>query len=1429
MTKKLHLKNYIMKEIYQNLREFFLLTTLKSKLAFVSFVMLFLLDVNTTYAQYISGDTSVCPNTVVTYNFSAGPWTITVLGGGSLSPVPGGPVNSFTIAWGNVPGSFLIRLVNGGTTIFQNVYVEGDIAMACDDLVNVSLNGNCQALITPGVLLEGNVYPDDSYVVTVYNPNNVPIPSNTVDYSHLGKTLTVNVRNICSGISCWGRIFIEDKFIPLLECNSLPVVISCDEDYSADSIGFPLPMGATWTKHPTLSQCYIVKNFDLCCDVELCYTDIYVKNGCNSTYYAQVERSWVAKDCKGNKTSCKDSIYLLQGSLLNLVCPLNYDGFQRPALKCDSINPPIGPYPAGWNALTNGNPSPYDFVENGQLKWRGTGVPQGIHCDHIAVTYRDIKIPVCGSSFKLLRTWRIFDWCTGELQECVQFIKVTDDRAPEVACSNNYIEFPTDYYKCTGTAIIPPPQLILDCSNTTFTVEYKLASPNGQPEAGDYRTDNVTYVNGNAVITGLPKDTTWVQFIVTDDCGNSTKCRIEVLIVDRLDPVAICDQHTVISINEQGIGQLYATSVNQGSYDNCEVDSMAIRRMNDWCGVSGNLDFGPKVTFCCEDLTRNPHMVVFRVWDEKGNFNDCMVSVTVQEKIPPTINCPPNITVDCGTDLGNLTLLGRATATNICSNTVVTYRDDTITWKCGSGSIRRLWIATAAGGQFTACPQSITVIDKNPITIDSIIWPADITINGCKATDAHPDFAGKPSYPTRPCSNLIAGSTDERFYNVRGFCIKIIRHWRVIDWCLYDVNDPNSAGIFKRDQIIYLRNTVAPIIDNVTCAFKETCANDLTCDANVNLLGVATDDCTDDTKLIWSYRVDLNNDGSFGSINQGNNASGLYSGGYHTIEWTVRDSCGNAATCNQLIRIKDCKQPTPFCKTGLIAVVMPTGAFIDVPARFFDEKSADNCTPQNKLRFSFTTNPNDSIKRFTCADIFNGIRDTIEITLYITDLDGNQTFCKTSLLLQDNNGNICPNKFTNGGIIAGLINTTTNSVLQNAHLELLKSDIMFGSINSDKIGEYIFVDLPEGEDYKLRPIKNDDISNGVSTADIVLMQKHILGLQRFNSVYQYIAADVNNSHSITAADISELRKLILGITNTFSNGTESWSFIKKSTVFDNPENPWENSPWETLYEVKALQGPNVAFDYMGVKMGDINYSAKTTDLNSGVEKRSKESLVFEFENHKLVKTGEISIPVYGTWNSELNGFQMTLEYNMESSQFIQIKSGSVTITDANYAMNQLDKGFIPVSWNSNRGITKTDMPLFYIILNVTKPSIVSDLVGLSYIGLNPEAYNEKMDVMDIEFRIKGTDLNFSQYELYQNQPNPFSESSVISFHIPFDQQVSISVYDIKGRMILNKELRVQKGKNQFTISKSEIGEAGIYYYQLKANNFNGIKKLILSK
>ncbi|HRG69908.1 MAG TPA: hypothetical protein PLS73_13750, partial [Saprospiraceae bacterium] len=327
-----------MKEIFQTLQGFSLLNALFSKMRLQVAIGLLFVYASTGTAQYISGDTSVCPGTTVNYNFSGGPWTIQLLNGGGTLLSPVGPANSFMIAWGNVPGIYLMRLDNGiGGFYTQRVRVEGDYSLACDDLVNVSLNGNCQALITPDVMLEGELYPDDSYLVTVYNINNIPIPGNIVDYSHLGKTLKVHVRHLCSGVACWGRIYIEDKFIPELTCNPSPYIIACNRDYSPDTIGFPLPIGATHTPHPTHQQCFVVKNFDLCCDVELCYTDYYQKNGCNNYPYAQVERKWVATDCKGNKSTCTDSIYIIQATLANLVCPPNYDGFQRPPLQCDSI------------------------------------------------------------------------------------------------------------------------------------------------------------------------------------------------------------------------------------------------------------------------------------------------------------------------------------------------------------------------------------------------------------------------------------------------------------------------------------------------------------------------------------------------------------------------------------------------------------------------------------------------------------------------------------------------------------------------------------------------------------------------------------------------------------------------------------------------------------------------------------------------------------------------------------------------------------------------------------------------------------------------------------------------------------------------------------------------------------------------------------
>ena len=87
-------------------------------------------------------------------------------------------------------------------------------------------------------------------------------------------------------------------------------------------------------------------------------------------------------------------------------------------------------------------------------------------------------------------------------------------------------------------------------------------------------------------------------------------------------------------------------------------------------------------------------------------------------------------------------------------------------------------------------------------------------------------------------------------------------------------------------------------------------------------------------------------------------------------------------------------------------------------------------------------------------------------------------------------------------------------------------------------------------------MKDDNPLNGVSTYDLVLISKHILGLAPLNSPYKMIAADANKNNSITTTDIVEFRKLILGIYNELPNNT-SWRFVDAEYAFPNPANPFQ--------------------------------------------------------------------------------------------------------------------------------------------------------------------------------------------------------------------------------------------------------------------------------
>ena len=104
------------------------------------------------------------------------------------------------------------------------------------------------------------------------------------------------------------------------------------------------------------------------------------------------------------------------------------------------------------------------------------------------------------------------------------------------------------------------------------------------------------------------------------------------------------------------------------------------------------------------------------------------------------------------------------------------------------------------------------------------------------------------------------------------------------------------------------------------------------------------------------------------------------------------------------------------------------------------------------------------------------------------------------------------------------------------------------NLNSVPGGDFKFCPCSNCDQFRVTPAKNDDWLNGVSTFDLTLIDKHILGVEYLNSPYKIIAADVNKSNTVTTYDMVELRKLILGI-YTEIPGNTSWRFVDKDHIF----------------------------------------------------------------------------------------------------------------------------------------------------------------------------------------------------------------------------------------------------------------------------------------
>lgn len=360
--------------------------------------------------------------------------------------------------------------------------------------------------------------------------------------------------------------------------------------------------------------------------------------------------------------------------------------------------------------------------------------------------------------------------------------------------------------------------------------------------------------------------------------------------------------------------------------------------------------------------------------------------------------------------------------------------------------------------------------------------------------------------------------------------------------------------------------------------------------------------------------------------------------------------------------------------------------------------------------------------------------------------------------------------------------------------------------------------------------KNDAHDNGLSTLDLILVQKHILGRDPLNTPYKLLAADVDMSGTISTLDLIKMRKVILSIDVTL-NSQASWRFVPEHFQFSDPTNPFlDDIP--TSVDIES-NGFNYSQNFIAVKLGDVNSSAdpgNTTQARDGFVETRAEGLRLKVDNIQLQAGQQYTIELTAGDLATVAGYQLGLRFQPTALEVIDIEAdGLENMSESNFAILNRE-GLIAHSWNSQNG-EPVDLDagdrLFTLRILAKETAALQEVLQLDRRRIQAEAYGVNLSTRGVALNFTNDESSSQNFMVYQNQPNPFSESTRINFYLPNADQVSLSVIDAAGRTVLQRQANFEAGDQQWIVSRSELGAGGVYYYQIATETGAITKRMIL--
>ncbi len=283
-----------------------------------------------------------------------------------------------------------------------------------------------------------------------------------------------------------------------------------------------------------------------------------------------------------------------------------------------------------------------------------------------------------------------------------------------------------------------------------------------------------------------------------------------------------------------------------------------------------------------------------------------------------------------------------------------------------------------------------------------------------------------------------------------------------------------------------------------------------------------------------------------------------------------------------LILSQDCLQdsipPVIHCYTSTASISLSAKLTrFAISPKDLTTRVQDNCASSQDIKLSFSEDGKNPTLVVSCDNL--GLN---QVMIYATDPAGNQSSCLVSFIVQDGDFICGPEANFE---LRGSFNYKDS--IYSSPVPTFKISLTDSTGNSRTIdpievfvgGLEFAINLFDGENpfpenstisIDLVIDSDDDYDYGVSTLDVVFMIKHILGVSPFTKPEQLVAADVNGDGNITSLDVIEVRKLIIGLTDSFSIGR---SHVILPNTWQIPAN-------------QLLSAEHRSFDV--IKLGDVN-------------------------------------------------------------------------------------------------------------------------------------------------------------------------------------------------------------------------------------------------